>query len=66
VRLDEEETLSTPMPLESPGPPLSFRYKTLKRIENFVVIFGPGGVKPDACNLMLSLTTYLTPFLIRP
>ena len=26
--LDEEETLSTPMPLESPGPPLSFHYKT--------------------------------------
>jgi hypothetical protein len=25
---DEEETPSTPMPLESPGPPLSFRYNT--------------------------------------
>ena len=59
---DEEETPSTPMPLESPGPPLSFRYNTLKKIKNFVIIFGPGWCKTD--NLMLSLITYLALSLV--
>ena len=59
---DEEETPSTPMPLESPGPPLSFRHDTKKKIKKFVIIFGPGWCKTD--DLMLSLMTYLALSLV--
>jgi hypothetical protein len=58
----KRKTLSTPMPLGSPGPPLSFHYKTLKKLRTAWLFLGLGGVKPD--NLMLSLITYLTPFLV--
>jgi hypothetical protein len=52
-----------PMPLESPGPPLSFRYKTFKKKWRTPWLFlGLGGVKPD--NLILPLATYLAPFLV--